>query len=631
MRYLQNNPAVSISKLAAWLGRSEAAVKYKRHELGIGKERRWSEADTEFLRKNPRMPVKEVARRLGKQKNSIHNKRKALGIRSHEWTEEEDKAVRMWHNRLSAEKIAARLPGRTTMAVAIRARQMGLHSNIFWKDSDVEFLKANPGMSVAEAARILNKTVNGVYHKRRSLGMTRKLARKKWTDGDKALLAELTRGRTTAKTIAARLGRTKASVQAMQKIMGLRVPRSEKALKPDDERFLRKNPDMPAVEIADHIGRSPELVRTWRRKLGLPRYQEHKRWTRSEIELLKANLQLPLAEIYALLPCRSPASINAKVDALGRKRLRRKGHTYRNGYKYILRQGGGKIEEHRLVAEQKIGRPLRQNEVVHHINYIRHDNNPENLDVLESGSVHASMPRSVNGLAKGLLEGGAIGYDRDEHSYFLPSGLFERDGPPGTPARYGRFPKQSYVFCGSMTFPFSLQPDRGLADTLGALPHADCMLPLEGRHAVVLYGAAASPARLEDALGASASPFPVVRGRLADHDVVPAGSPAGASSLVQDALAASLGTSAVVWAALLDARQLGAMDACAGRGSLCDLVEVLAPVVFENGEELTVAHSYVLRGGPAPVYGSQAVQGSPPQLSRVFQQFVRSRAKRRAG
>lgn len=631
MRYLQNNPAVSISKLAAWLGRSEAAVKQKRHELGIGKERRWSEADTEFLRKNPRMPVREVARRLGKRENSIHNKRKALGIRSHEWTEEEEKTVRMWHNRLSAEKIAARLPGRTAMAVATRAREMGLHSNVFWKDSDVEFLKANPGMDVAEAARILNKTEHSVYHKRRSLGMTRKLARKKWTDDDKALLAELMGSGTTAKAIAARMGRTKASVQNMQKIMGLMVPRSEKALKPDEEKFLRENPDMPAVEIVKHIDRSPQSVRTWRRKLGLPRYQEHKRWTRGEIELVKANLQRPLAEIHALLPGRSPASINAKVDALGRRRLRRKGHTYRGGYKYILRQGGGKIEEHRLVAEQKIGRPLQRNEVVHHINHIRHDNNPENLDVLESGSVHARITRSVNGLVKGLLEGSAIGYDRDEHSYFLPSGSFERDRPRGTPARYGRFPTQSYVFCGSRTFPFSLQPDRGLADTLGALPHADCVMPLERRHAVVLYGAAASPARLVDTLGASASPFPVVKGRLADHDVVPAGRAAGARSLVRDALAASSGTSAVVWAALLDARQLGAMDACAGRGSLCDLVEVLAPVVFENGEELSVAHSYVLRGGPAPVYGSQAVQGSPPQLSRVFQPFVRSRAKRRAG
>lgn len=631
MRYLKDNQAVPIKKLAAWLGRTEAAVRHKRHELGIGKERRWSEADTEFLRENPRMPVREVAQKLGKRENSIHNKRKALGIRSHEWTEEEDKTVRMWHNRLSAEKIAARLPGRTALAVAGRARQMGLHSKVFWKDKEIEFLKANPGMDVAEAARILDKTEHSVYHKRRSLGMTRKLTRKKWTDGDKALLVELTRGESTAKAIAARMGRTKASVQAMQKKMGLMVPLSEKALKPDEERFLRENPDMPAVEIADHINRSPASVRIWRRKLGLPRYQEHKRWTKDEVELLRANLQRPLAEIYALFPDRPQASVNAKVETLGRRRLRRKGHTYRGGYKYILQEGGGKIEEHRLVAERKIGRPLRRNEVVHHINHVRHDNNPENLDVLESGSVHARMPRSVNGLVKGLLEGGAIGYDRDEHSYFLPSGSFERDMPPGTPARYGRFPTQSYVFCGSRTFPFSPQPDRGLADTLAALPHADCVLPLEGRHAVVLYGAAASPARLEDALGASASPFPVVRGRLADHDVVTAGSPAGASGLVRDALAASSGTSAVVWAALLDARQLGAMDACAGRGSLCDLVEVLAPVEFENGEVLSVAHSYVLRGGPAPVYGSQAIQGPPPQLSRVFQPFVRSRAKRRAG
>ena len=44
VRYLEGNPSVPIRKLAAWLGRTEASVKQKRHELGIGKGRRWSES-----------------------------------------------------------------------------------------------------------------------------------------------------------------------------------------------------------------------------------------------------------------------------------------------------------------------------------------------------------------------------------------------------------------------------------------------------------------------------------------------------------------------------------------------------------------------------------------------------------
>ena len=45
---------------------------------------------------------------------------------------------------------------------------------------------------------------------------------------------------------------------------------------------------------------------------------------------------------------------------------------------------------HRVVAENKIGRPLQKNEHVHHIDENKYNNSPENLEVL-TDSQHAKL------------------------------------------------------------------------------------------------------------------------------------------------------------------------------------------------------------------------------------------------
>ena len=59
------------------------------------------------------------------------------------------------------------------------------------------------------------------------------------------------------------------------------------------------------------------------------------------------------------------------------------GHLSRSGYRIVSRPGNNKIYEHRLIAEQMIGRPLAPDEVVHHIDANRSNNDPSNLVVMK--------------------------------------------------------------------------------------------------------------------------------------------------------------------------------------------------------------------------------------------------------
>jgi hypothetical protein len=80
----------------------------------------------------------------------------------------------------------------------------------------------------------------------------------------------------------------------------------------------------------------------------------------------------------------------------GRPKPERKTRRYKRGDGYIIvyqpdhpdASKGGWILEHRLVAEQTLGRRLEKYEHVHHIDHCRDHNNPSNLEVL-SAAIHA--------------------------------------------------------------------------------------------------------------------------------------------------------------------------------------------------------------------------------------------------
>lgn len=64
--------------------------------------------------------------------------------------------------------------------------------------------------------------------------------------------------------------------------------------------------------------------------------------------------------------------------------------------------GNGWVAEHRLVASEMIGRPLDRGDEVHHINRIRTDNRPENLEVLD-GATHSVITNNQRRNDRDLL------------------------------------------------------------------------------------------------------------------------------------------------------------------------------------------------------------------------------------
>lgn len=88
--------------------------------------------------------------------------------------------------------------------------------------------------------------------------------------------------------------------------------------------------------------------------------------------------------IYCSLICRQRGISKATAS--------RRGDTLRHTGEcktYVKRNGR---HEHRVVAEQKLGRPLRVGEIVHHLNGNVRDNRPGNLEVMTQ-SQHINLHR----------------------------------------------------------------------------------------------------------------------------------------------------------------------------------------------------------------------------------------------
>lgn len=138
---------------------------------------------------------------------------------------------------------------------------------------------------------------------------------------------------------------------------------------------------MSKKEIADKLNISYNKLDWIIRKLNLRHYKS-KKYSEQEIEFIKNNYPKYGSKYCAEKLNRSENAINKKIKKLGLKINWKYEYINANGYLVNCEDRNHRYLVHRRKMENKLGRKLKYNEVVHHIDGNKLNNDLSNLQLM---------------------------------------------------------------------------------------------------------------------------------------------------------------------------------------------------------------------------------------------------------
>lgn len=183
----------------------------------------------------------------------------------------------------------------------------------------------------------------------------------------------------------------------------------------EDDNFIRTNYlSMSCRDIARDLDWSIIAIRKRACKIGASK--PLRRWNKQEDEIIRSlRGKKQLQEVAkSINRSRSEVSSRIKKLGLGRWRVRKGTHSGRpiDGFKH-----GSPVFTHRRVVESIIGRRLRGNEIVHHIDFDKFNNAESNLLLFKSRSAHRKAHSSFEKIVSTLVQRRIIFFDRASGLY----------------------------------------------------------------------------------------------------------------------------------------------------------------------------------------------------------------------